>query len=442
MTRATWSAAAFGAALLLSRLPLLGGGYGSDDDSWRTVVAVMHARELGLYVPSREPGFPAFEAVTFILLPFGPAVSNTAAVLAGCFAVALFHRIARRLSLPHAGWITAAFGFGAPLWVTASQTMDYGYAVAALLAAYDRALAGRPATSGALLALATGFRPTLAVLAPAFVLGLGGARGGVGRALPFMVAFGAAGALLFAPVLLSGPAGGASGFGHHVARLHATVEQLPAVLREAAFFMVGKLGLIVVASGLAVTTLRRRGDASIPGGAVAPLASRFQVALIMAVLGLYLLVPLEAAYLLPAVPFALLLVGKRLTRAWWIAVALAIASESLVLPLFGEQRVVPGRLFLERATRQRELEEVVRLAAAAPARPTVYEIGRYDVHRLLVLHPSLERTAAAWASFHEPQGVALWRRNRTVGYAAFLSASQRDSLRQRGFDIVIRPAGS
>src|SRR6266542_3767104 len=82
----------FAAVLLLSRYPLLHGGYGSDDDAWRSVVSALHMRESGHYVPSRIPGYPLFEFLLVFLVPFGPFATNLASVLAQLAAADSFRR--------------------------------------------------------------------------------------------------------------------------------------------------------------------------------------------------------------------------------------------------------------------------------------------------------------------------------------------------------------
>src|SRR6266545_1053174 len=309
----------FAAVLLLSRYPLLHGGYGSDDDAWRSVVSALHMRESGHYVPSRIPGYPLFEFLLVFLVLFGPFATNLASVLAQLAAADSFRRVAAALHLPAPGTLTAAFAFSAAVWVTATQTMDYAFGLAFLLASYDALLSDHPGASGALLALAAGCRPSIGLVA------------------------------------------------------------LPALL--------------------------------------------------------YLVIPYDPAYLLPALPFLLLAAGLLLPRAWVPVVALALASEAVVLPVIGMGHVLPGRLFQELETRRTLLAETGALMADHPASRTVFVLGRFGLMRLLVLDPGLERTAAGWAPFRD-SGVGLWTRDHRVGYAAYLEAPERAALERTGYRMV------
>src|SRR6266568_896790 len=193
----------FAAALLLSRYPLLQGGYGSDDDAWRSVVSALHMRESGNYVPSRIPGSPLFELLLVFLVPFGPFATNLAAALAQLAAADSFRRVAAALRLPAPGALTAAFAFSAAVWVTATQTMDYAFGLAFLLASYDALLSDHPGAAGALLALAAGCHPSIGLVAlPALgYLAAPDRRCGGSTAVTFVFALAAVALALFLPVL-------------------------------------------------------------------------------------------------------------------------------------------------------------------------------------------------------------------------------------------------
>lgn len=438
--RPGWPAAiALAVVFVLSRLPLLGGGFGADIDSWINAVGAIHMREVGRYIPTRIPGFPAYEALLVLLVPLGHRATNGASVLAQAAAIVFFWRLARRLVPARAAWATAAFAFGPPLWVDASQTMDYAFGLAAMLGACDALLAGRRATAGALLALATGFRPTLALLLLPVALSLRARRESPAGWLAFAGAYGAVAVALFVPVLLAAPPGEMAGeFAFHAARQHVTLATAPRVVRVALAFAFGKLGTIVIALGLLAGL--RTGRAGAGDGASGGFSGLAWIS-ILVMAAFYLVIPLDAAYLMPVVPLALLLLARRLPARWFAVAAIAIMSETLVTPLLDVRRLVPGRVVAEWALRREQLASSRALLALRPGAPTVYVVGRFQVHRMMLLDPSLERTDAAWAAFRYPTGVALWSPDRGRGYAAFLEPAQSDSLRAAGFTLEGSPTG-
>jgi len=436
---ARFGAVALAVLFVLSRLPLLGAGFGADADAWINAVGAVHMREAGRYLPTRIPGFPAYEALLVLLIPLGPWATNGASVLAQAAAIAGFWRLALRIAPDRAAWATAAFAFGPPLWVDASQTMDYAFGLASMLGAYEALLAGRRAAAGALLGLATGFRPTLALLLLPVGLMLRARRESRAGGLAFAAAFGLVAGALFVPVLLAAPPGQMAGeFAFHAARQHVTFATAPRVVRVALAFAFGKLGTIVIVLGLLATLVRRA--AGTTGGAAAQV-SGLAWGTILVLAAFYLVIPLDPAYLMPVVPIALLLLARRFPARWFAVAAIAIISETLVTPLIDVQRLVPGRLFLERAVRREQLASSQELLDLRPGTPTIYLVGRFQIHRMMLRDPSLERTAAAWAAFRYPTGVALWSQDRRRGYAAFLEPAQADSLRAAGFTLEGNPTG-
>lgn len=427
--------------VVLSRWPLLGWGYGSDDDAWRNAVAGVHIRALGHYLPSRAPGFPVFETIVAALVPGGWTATNGAAILAEVVAVALFFALAERLRVRSPRWLTLAFAFCGAMWVATSQTMDYAFGIALLLAVYLSLLSRRPLWAGVLLALAAGCRISNAALVVSAVLLLLLRGDGWRAGARVAGAFAAVATLLFLPVALA-PGGGRAPADaiYHIGRAHVTFGNLASVLRQALVFCLGKLGAIVPALGLAGAAYARlrRPRPQPPRDPSRRAAVAFEASAVALVGANFLLVPYESAYLLPALPFAMLLLGRLLARGWIAAWAAVLALESVALPLFDVQRVIPGRLFLELRQRREDVVETRRIAGLRPPRPTVYVVGRFRVHRLLLLEPQLERLPAAWAPFTGP-GLALVHPAVRVGYAATLTPAQADSLQTAGYDIQTWP---
>ena len=431
----------FLAAVLLSRLPLLGGGYGSDDDAWRNAVAGVHMRQLGHYLPSRVPGFPVFETLVAALAPYGPVATNAAAIVAELVAAALFLGLARRLRLNTPGWLAFGFAFGGAMWVAASQTMDYAFGIAFLLGAYRALLSKRCWLSGLLLAFATGCRVSNGAVLVSAILLLAIRRERFRAWLELIGAFGIATTLLFLPVMLSPAIGDLRAHAaYHVGHAHVTPGNFVKVLRAAIVFCLGKLGSFVLVLGLlgaALASLRSRRD-SPRDHPDQRAAVAFELSAVGLIVAMFLAVPYESAYLLPALPFAMFLLGRILSPRWVAGWALALALDSLAMPLLDTHQVVPGRLFMEIQQRRADLQETRALAGLNPGTPTVYVVGRFGIHRLLLLEPRFMRFPPAWAPFVGP-GVALMAPGGKVGYAATLTSQQRDSLRGAGDSVAVWP---
>src|SRR5580658_9355025 len=76
-------------AVLLTRLPFLGAGYGLHADNWRVALAARHISETGVYEASRMPGYPVQEYVCSLFWRTGPWGLNFLDALF-CAAAAVF----------------------------------------------------------------------------------------------------------------------------------------------------------------------------------------------------------------------------------------------------------------------------------------------------------------------------------------------------------------
>ena len=164
-------ALALAVAFALSRLPLLGGGYGADTDAYRVVLTARYLWAHGEYLPSRLPGFPLHELVVALLVWGGPLLTNAVTALVALVGVLVFARLVRELNVPSPGLVVFGFAFTPLLVVNSVTTLDYHWALTAMLGAYLAAVRGRPALAGLLLGVAIGFRITAgAFLLPLVVL--------------------------------------------------------------------------------------------------------------------------------------------------------------------------------------------------------------------------------------------------------------------------------
>ncbi|HVP15518.1 MAG TPA: hypothetical protein VMS88_08225 [Terriglobales bacterium] len=438
--RAAWLVL-FSVAVLASRLPLLGPGYGSDDDAWRNAVAAVRMRELGRYVPSRVPGFPVFERITAALVPWGWRATNAASIVAGLAAALLFFLVAERLRVRSPRWLALAFAFVGGMWVATAQTMDYAFGIALLLGTYLALLAGRHLGAGCLLALAAGCRVSNGALLASAALFLLLERRSVRAWAAFLGSFLVTALVVFVPVALSPEIGNLRGHAaKHISRAHVTAHTLVPVLRQALVFSFGKAGTVVLALALVASllvALRSRPAMREPvRNAPSTLAFEASAAILIGVA--FLLVPYEHTYLLPALPFVLLLAARALPRPWIAALAIVFAAECLVVPVLDRHRLAPGRIFLELGQRRADMAETRELAALRPDPATVYVVGRFRVHRLMLLDPGLARFAPAWVPFQGP-GLALLAPGRRIAYAATLTPQQTDSLAKEGYRIVRWP---
>jgi hypothetical protein len=349
-----------GIGFVASRLPWVGLGYGADPDAWRVAMSARYLLAHAAYLPSRLPGYPVHDIAMAALIWGGWTLTNLATVAISLVGVLIFARIVRRFSLPLQAVLVLTFAFLPLTWSTSTATLDYSWALTFLLGAYLSVLDRRPLVAGVLLGLAGGCRisslvfalPLLLLLLPARHLAgsngsaSGGAAGGGSAtllspstqvsadaartrragglrlfpatryplpAVTFLVATAVTWIVVFAPVWLRY---GTQFWNFYDVRpswgdfAHALTEQ-----------SVGLAPLVVAVVALACSWPRLR---RLP----ALLRSDPQVAawamIVLLTLFIYVRLPLQTYYLMPAAPFALLLLSRVLRPRLLLVVCVAL----------------------------------------------------------------------------------------------------------------------
>lgn len=299
------------AVYVLTRLPFVDYGHGTDPDAWRVALTAHHLLDTGDYFPSRLPGNPLHEFVTTLFIPGGWIATNLSTLAVSLGGVYLFARIVRFHELPNAAVIVIGYAFAPLLFINSVATMDYMWALTAILGAYYCQVTGRPLWAGVLLGAAVGFRLQSAVVwAPLAYLAW--RQGRLRDLAPLSLAAAGVALLCFAPVLV---VYGTDFFNYYDARVNAS-EVLRLVGKEA----LGILGAVGVMLAVLISLPRFR---RLPGDLVHDTAVGVWAAFILVYAVSFTRLPHEIAYLIPVFPFGLLLLGRYLTR---VAMAGAVAA--------------------------------------------------------------------------------------------------------------------
>lgn len=318
--------AALAFAVLLSRLPFVGPGAGNDNDGWFLVNAAREIAASGRYTTSRFPGYPVQEWLASLAVRIGGGVwaIDLLSALAGAVCVFVFARWLRRLGAPDAAWLALGLAFVPAVAVASVSAMDYLFALAFVLSAAHARVSGRTLLAGVWLGLAIGTRLTSVVLVPALVLlpsprarlrdeiaPLGGALAlaaliGAACYLPAYARYGL-GFLRFVDPLHTGstPWDFVTGF------LHLDRSPFPPALvaGQATALLWGVPGTLALWAAFGWPAPARAAGAE----ASVLFSRRLLMAAIAAIaleLALYLRLPHDEGYLIPLVPFVLVLLAR------------------------------------------------------------------------------------------------------------------------------------
>ncbi len=357
-------------AVLLTRLPWIGSGYGSDPDGYRVVIAARQIARTGVYEASRLPGYPLYEYLTALSATAAPWVSNAVTALLSVVAFVCFALIARELGVRRYLLLALAFAMTPVIYLSSCCTLDYIPALAGQLAATYAVLRRRPVLAGLLLGLAVGCRITAGALALPLCLWMlltAAPRPARRQCLAFGITLLAVSSLCFVPVWRRY---GAEFFAFYD---NGWYPPLDVVATRALPLVWGPLGLaalvLLLCAAPAYAGFSRRALG----------AARTRSALLLAgtAIALYLIaflrLPDEAGYLVPAVPFVLLSIAL-LTPPWAVnalAVALLLSSwigwnearPGLDGPIVEDHRV--------RESQQRSTAAVIDAVARLPGRATI-----------------------------------------------------------------------
>ena len=138
------------AVVMVSRLPFLSAGYGWDSDAWRVAAVAHWIGATGHYAASRFPGNPVHELLCALLARGGPWALNGISALASALGAGCFALLLRRLDVRHATLGAFALAATPAFYLASVTTMDYALTLGLLLAALERAHAGRARTAGLL----------------------------------------------------------------------------------------------------------------------------------------------------------------------------------------------------------------------------------------------------------------------------------------------------
>jgi len=357
-------------AVLATRLPWIGSGYGSDPDGYRVVIVARQIAHSGAYEASRLPGFPVYEYLTALSAWSAPWVSNAVTALFSVASFVLFAMIARELGVRRYLLLALAFAMTPVVYLSSCCTMDYMPALAGQLAATYAVLRRRPVLAGVLLGLGMGCRITAGALALPLCLWilLSSSRAdAIRQCLRFAITLLLTAALCFVPVWRRY---GADFFSFYDNDWYPPFD---VVFARALPLVWGALGLLALVILLCAAPIYYR----FTRRALADARSRHALVLALVAVALYLAaflrLPDEAAYLLPAVPFALLAIALLTPPGAVVALTAALLASSWI----GWQHARPtleGLMVedhLVRESQQRSTRAIIDAVAGLPDNATI-----------------------------------------------------------------------
>jgi hypothetical protein len=156
--------------VFISRLPFLAAGYGVEEDSWAIALAAFHTKCTGIYEPSRLPGHPFQEFIFSILWGAGPFLFNASCAFFSAASAVFFALILKHLKFEQFFLAAIAFAFVPVYYISSTYTIDFAWTQALILMAFYFLLKNNYLVCGVLLGLAIGCRITSGVMLIPFMI--------------------------------------------------------------------------------------------------------------------------------------------------------------------------------------------------------------------------------------------------------------------------------
>jgi hypothetical protein len=285
-------------------------GYGLDGDAWSVAITASHINSTGDYSASRLPGYPVHEYLCSLAIPFGPAGLNLISVLFSAITVLFFAMTLKQLRFRYVFLASIALSMVPVLYIHSATTIDYVIALGFIMAGMYFLLRNKIILAGLCIGLAIGTRITSgAMLIPFSILLLenDGWKNYLKRVSKLVGSAIIIGLILFLPVLNKY---GFDFFSYY----NVPYPTIPKVLYK---FSIEVWGVIGFAGLIISTALLFLPDRITMKKFLFPRAvnEKYVIAWLIAI-DLYIIaflkLPMESGYLIPIIPFTLLIFGKYL----------------------------------------------------------------------------------------------------------------------------------
>lgn len=312
-------------AVLVSRIPFLADGFGLDGDSWAVAISASRLHDQGLYEVSRLPGYPVHEWLASLAISGGAFYENLLTALFSAIACLFFALTLKILRFRYVFLAASALAAVPVFYIHSTTTIDYNFALAFVMISLFFTVKDKCVWAGIFLGFAIGCRITSGAMVVPFsimLLQADGLRANLIRILKITGLAVITGALIYLPVYLEY----GSAFLTYYDVPYPPIPKVLYKLSIETWGTVGLLGLIISVGLLFLPDRITRKKFLFPRSVNEKYVVAWLVAIDLYIIA-FLKLPMESGYLIPIIPFILLVMGKYLyTRAFSFLAISLIAS--------------------------------------------------------------------------------------------------------------------
>ncbi len=305
--------------------PFVFAGPGSDPDSLRELRSGATLLLQHRYVPSRPPGYFPYEALCGVLYALGGTVAtNFATVAMSLGLLDSFLRVCEHFGVPHRYLLATAMAIHPVYWASSTSTIDFIWALGCFFLGFRLLLNYRYLGAAAMLGLSVGIRLSSVFLAGPLLLWELIERPCDVRLREAVALATAIGATLYIPQFVA--AGNSFGFLTYYLGAWTLTDHVGRFIYKNVYFW----GLPATIFLLAVAPMVIRELLGCDRRFSRIIALSVSIAIVFE--ALFLKIPVQRAYLLPMLPFALIVLGIALRghRPMLLAMTILVFSYNLV----------------------------------------------------------------------------------------------------------------
>ena len=314
-------------SFVISRIFLLNLGFGADGDAWNIANSAFDLRYLHTYHTSRAPGYPLPEYVNSLIIDHGWIATNSMTMILSLISVIFFARILKDLNVKKKGLLVLTYAFLPVLWINSTNTMDYMWALTFIVITWFFILKKQYALAGLMMGLAIGSRITSVILILPFLYLIWAENRKIKDIIYFGMATVTVSSLLFLPLFLQYGLNFLTYYPIEMTKIELIIKAgkngTKLFGRGAALF--GLIALLLSAKTLFREIVEKDKDTIFIGSAI------------ILICILFIKAPYEPEYLIPMIPFGLLLMNKICRKELIVIFCILLLLNSFVsFPIMGK----------------------------------------------------------------------------------------------------------
>lgn len=408
-------------SFIISRIPFLNLGFGTDPDAWRIAISAFNLNYFHIYTTSRFPGYPVPEYFNSLIINYGWLATNTATMVISLISVIVFAKILKELKIKNKGLLVITYAFLPIVWINSINTMDYMWAMSFIMLTWFFIIKKQYAFAGLMMGLAVGSRITSGILILPFIyLILIENEKKTKEIAYFICSIIISVIILFLPLFIQYGAGFLS--------YYPTVVSTGKILED-----LNQLGLLALLFGTLIFLVSAK---KLIKNIQTDKITVFLIFTVGLVSVIYMGAPYEVGYLIPAIPFGLILLNNISKRKLFVIFcALLLLNSFISFGLLYGANVVEEGVLIKDADIRSKLTDVVGQISTSNINNSIVISAEYFPIICYLYEKSQKKPQIIEMDKIENDYKMHWNTEKKVGYVYVAPQNKIDYWQKKGYKI-------